>query len=211
MSEPLETKVEPITADVGAERIARVYAEALFDAAQEKGQASDVQAELDSLIGDVFRANPELEDFFSSGAAGRDRKKDLIQKTFPGRSSEIFTNFLLVLNHHDRLDLLRPIQRAYRELFQERSGQMTVEVRSAAPLSDEQRERLKRDLQETFKREPILVATVDPDLLGGLRVQVGDWLYDATVRTQINTIRNQLIERSSHAIQSGRDRLYSET
>ena len=59
-----------------------------------------------------------------------------------------------------------------------------------------------RSCGRQFGREPVLDARVDPDLLGGLMVQVGDWLYDASVRTRLERIRNQLIERSSHAIQS---------
>ena len=84
--------------------------------------------------------------YLSSGIVGRDHKKDLIEKTFAGRASETFTNFLLVLNHHDRLDLLRAIQRAYKELFEQRSGLILVEVRSAAPLSEQHLERLRKEL-----------------------------------------------------------------
>ena len=55
----------------------------------------------------------------------------------------------------------------------------------------------------------MLATKIDPDLLGGLVVRVGDWLYDASVRTQLETIRNQIIARSSHEIQSGRNRFSS--
>jgi F-type H+-transporting ATPase subunit delta len=61
-------------------------------------------------------------------------------------------------------------------------------------------------MRQATRREPDLIETVDPDLLGGLVVQVGDLLYDASVRTQLDHIRNQLTERSSHEIQAGRDR-----
>ena len=210
MSEPMEKVVEPITADVSAQRIARVYAEALYKAAEAKGEAKEILDELTSLVNDVFRASAGLETYLGSGAVGREHKRDLIKKTFDGRASETLTNFLQVLNNHDRLDLLRAIQRAYQELYEERTGHIVAEVRSARPLSDEQAERLRRELRETFRREPILAARVDEDLLGGLMIRVGDWVYDATVRTQLNNFRNQLIERSSHAVQTGRDRFSSQ-
>jgi len=54
--------------------------------------------------------------------------------------------------------------------------------------------------------EPVLQETVDPDLLGGMVVRILDWVYDASVRARLQMLRNQLIERSSHGIQSGRDR-----
>src|SRR5262249_56227312 len=95
---------------------------------------------------------------------------------------------------------------AYGDRGDRGAGGMGVEVRSAAPLDDDQRDRLRRELQETFHLEPLLETEVDPELLGGMLVRVGDWVYDASVRTQLETIRNQIIARSSHEIQSGRNR-----
>jgi F-type H+-transporting ATPase subunit delta len=77
------------------------------------------------------------------------------------------------------------------------------------PLEHDHQEQLLGELRQAFQREPILELRVESDLLGGLVVQVGDWLYDASVRSRIARIRNQLIERSSYEIQSGRDRFSS--
>jgi F-type H+-transporting ATPase subunit delta len=192
--------------DVGAQRVARTYAQALLDAAEKRGRAGETLEELDSLIHDVFPAAPQFEAFLSSRAIGRRRKPPVIRSAFQGRASEIFLNFLLVLNEHERLDLLRPILAAYRRLYEERTGHVRVRVKSAAPLPDDQRQRLEQELRAAFRREPILEARVDPDLLGGLVVQVGDWVYDGSVRSRLADIRNQLLERSSYEIQSRRDR-----
>jgi F-type H+-transporting ATPase subunit delta len=118
-------------------------------------------------------------------------------------------NFLLVLNGHERLDLLRAIVEAYRELRDERAGRVAVVVRSAVPLPGDQRDHLIQELRETFQREPVVEIQLDPDLLGGVVVQVGDWVYDQSVKSKLEDIRNQLIARSSHEIQSGRDRFSS--
>jgi F-type H+-transporting ATPase subunit delta len=197
------------TVDVGGQRVAKVYAEALLNAAQKQGRAQETLEELESLIQDIFRTAGQFEAFLASGAIGRNRKAEVLQKAFANRGSEIFVNFLLVLSNHERLDLLRPIARAYKELYDRRAGRMRVEVRSAVPLPEDQRNRLQQELRETFHREPMLESKIDPDLLGGLVVRVGDWLYDASIRTQLETIRNQIIARSSHEIQSGRDRFSS--
>jgi F-type H+-transporting ATPase subunit delta len=196
----------PSTLDVGAQRVAQVYAEALLNAAEKKGQVERVLEELDSLIRDLFGADPQFEVFLSSGAIGRDQKAKVLRSIFENRASELFTNFLLVLNHHDRLDILRPILTAVHELYDQRAHRLRVQVRSAVPLPDDQRERLIHELRQTFHLEPVLQPQVDPDLLGGMVVRVGDWVYDTSVRTQLETIRNQLIARSSYEIQSGRDR-----
>src|SRR5205823_9417294 len=108
-----------------------------------------------------------------------------------------------------RRGLRHPILSAYRGLLEHRTGKVRVRLRSAVPLDDGQRERLLGQLRDLWHREPILESAVEPDLLGGLVVQVGDWLYDASVRTRLDTIRDQLIERSSYEIQSGRDRFSS--
>jgi F-type H+-transporting ATPase subunit delta len=196
----------PSTIDVGAQRVGQVYAEALFNAAEKKGQVQAVLEELDSLIRDLFAADPQFEVFLASGAIGRDQKDKVIRSVFANRASHLFTNFLLVLNHHDRLELLRPILTAARELHDQRAHRIRVQVRSAVPLPDDQRDRLIHELRQTFHLEPVLQPKVDPDLLGGMVVRVGDWVYDTSVRTQLETIRNQLIARSSYEIQSGRDR-----
>jgi F-type H+-transporting ATPase subunit delta len=192
-------------ADVQAQGIARVYAEALLNAAEKAGQADLVIEELNSLINDVYRVESGLEAFLSSGAIGRDRKAQVIDRVFKGRSSDLFVNFLQVLNMHERLSLLRPILIALVDLNIERQQRVKVHVRSAIPLSEAERDRLIRELQQTLNRAPILEAGVDPDLLGGLVVRVGDQLFDCSVKARIDSLRNQLIERSVYEIQSRRD------
>jgi F-type H+-transporting ATPase subunit delta len=196
--------------DVGAQRVARTYAQALLDAAEKRGQAAEVLEELDSLVKDVFPAMPQFEGFLASRAISRKRKSPVIRSAFQGRASEILLNFLLVLNDHERLDLLRTILSVYRHLHEERTGHVRVRVRSALALPDDQRQHLEQELRAAFRREPILETHVDPDLLGGLVVQVGDWVYDGSVRARLADLRNQLMERSSHEIQSRRDHLSSD-
>jgi F-type H+-transporting ATPase subunit delta len=201
--------LHPTVLDVGTQRVAQVYAEAILRAAEARGQAEELEEELDCLVKNVFDADPHLEIFLGSGAIGKQRKAEAIRQAFAGRASEVLLHSLLVLNHHERLDLLRPIRAAYRELRDRRAGRMRVLVQSALPLPDDQRNRLLQQLRETFRKEPVLEARVDQDLLGGMVVRVGDWLYDHSVRTQLETIRNQIMARSSYEIQSGRDRFSS--
>jgi F-type H+-transporting ATPase subunit delta len=184
--------------DAGSHRVAKVYAEALLDAADQRQQIDQVLGELASLVEDVFRADPLLESFLASGAISRRPKAEVIHRAFDGKTSETFLNFLLVLNDHQRLDLVRAILQATSELRDERAGRLPVLVTSAAPLADDQREQLRHDLRARYDKEPVLTLRVDPALLGGLVVRVGDWLYDASVRTRLENIRKQLIEKGSH-------------
>jgi len=203
-----DSRYRPVL-DVGSQRIARVYAEALLSAAVKHDQANAVLDELRTLVEQVFQADPRLEAFFSSLAVGREHRAQVIRATLGGRATDVFLNGLLVLNEHHRLDLLRGVFVEYQRLLEERKGQMHALVRSALPLPDDQRDSLAASLRHMFNREPILDLEVDPELLGGLVVRVGDWLYDASVRTQLHNIRNQLFESASHEIQSRRDRFSS--
>lgn len=197
--------------DVSAEKIARVYAEALLNQALKQGQQQEVLDELRSLVHDVFRTHPEVEEFLVRGAGGRELKKQVIQNTFGEHASPLLLNFLLVLNEHDRLELIRPCVFLYMQQLDQRQGRVRAQVRSAVPLTPEQQERLTGELRQTLKMEPLLETTLDPELLGGLVVRVGDWLYDASVRTRMENLRNQILESSSHEIQAGRDRFRTGT
>jgi len=205
MTETPDTYVRA-TIDVSGQRVARVYAEALLDEAQAHHLADQVLEELELLQRDVAGSDPLLANFFLGGVVGRQTRADALRRAFEGKVSDIFLNFLLVLNDHQRLELLRSIIEQYGTLYEARTGKIRVRVRSAVPLDDDHRNRLTEELRQATRLEPILDARVDPELLGGVVVQVADFLFDGSVRAQIETIRNQLIESSSHAIQAGRDR-----
>jgi F-type H+-transporting ATPase subunit delta len=202
MTEPKEQ-----FADVTVQRLAAVYAEALLNAAG--ADTGGILDQLDSLVDDVFKADPRLESLLAGAAVGRKTREEAIEKTFKGRASDVFYHFLLVLNHHDRLDLIRPIRTAAQELNDARARKVRVHVYSAISLNDEFQNRIRARVQEVFKLEPVLMLHVDESLLGGLKVRIGDQVLDATVRTRIDNLRNQLIARSSHEIQSRRDRFSS--
>lgn len=192
--------------DVSVQQVARVYAEALLHAAEKQGKSDAILEELDALVVDLFRLQPLLDAALSSHAVRRERKEVFIRKAFTADAEPLFLDFLMVLNRHDRLDLLRGIRSCYRELLDGKARRMRVKVRSASPLSPEQEAKLKTELRDTFKLEPILDVKIDPTLLGGMRVQVGDWLYDGSVKSRLEQLRNQLLVKSNDQIQSGRDR-----
>jgi F-type H+-transporting ATPase subunit delta len=204
MTDP-NTKEIPDRADVSARRIAKVYATALLNAAEQQGQAEEVLDEFNSLVREVFEKEPRLEVLLASPAVGRKARKAALEKVFAGRASTTFTNFMLVLNDHERLDLLRPILNAAAELFDERHRRLRVHLASAVPLADDIRQRIETGLRNYFKLEPVLITDVDPALLGGLKLRIGDMQYDATVLSRLNNLRDQILARSSHEIQSRRD------
>jgi F-type H+-transporting ATPase subunit delta len=193
--------------DVSVQRLARVYATALLDAAAKQNvQPAAVLEEIDSLIDDVLSNNTQLDVLLTGHAVGRKARREALQKAFDGRASDFFLRFLMVLNEHERLELLRPIRAAAHAIENERHRRVPVQVWSAVPLSDDQKGRLSESVRQRFQFEPLLQTHVDPALLGGLKLRIGDMQIDDTVRTRLDNLRTQILSRSSYEIQSRRDR-----
>lgn len=195
--------------DVGEQRLSRLYAEALLNNAERANAVEEVAGELKALLGEVIADRAALEAFFSSGAVGRPRRADVLRRAFENRAHPLVLQFLLVLNEHDRLGLLRVIIRELDWWIDRRGRRFRCRVRTAVPMPDDQRQRLLDILRNTFKLEPILDEIVDPTILGGMVLRVGDWLFDGSIRNELNVLRKQMMETSSHAIQGGRDRFSS--
>ena len=187
-------------------RLGRVYAEALLNVAEKRGQAQEVGRELRELVTEVYAKDPEIEAALSSPVVKRSAKVPVLEHAFKNNASELVFNLLNVLNSKDRLSLVRHVAAAYRGLVDERAKRVRVSVRSAIPLTDEQTEQLKQAIGQATGLDPVIQPTVDETLLGGMIVKLGDQVFDSSVRYRIEAIRNQLLARSSYEIQTGRDR-----
>jgi F-type H+-transporting ATPase subunit delta len=192
--------------DRETQRLARVYAKALFLAAAQRNEVVPLQEELEAFFLEVMPADPSVASFFTSGALGRKRRGEVLQKVMMPRVSEMLGNLMMVLNEHERLDLFGAVAASYFALCQSSAGKITVQVRTPSALTAPERDSLLRQLRQTLKQEASLEEAVEPALLGGLTLKVGDWVYDTSVRSRLQEIRKQLIARSSYEIQSGRDR-----
>jgi len=206
MAETIEADSRDAGEGTSARRIARVYAEALLDVAEQKNVAEQVGEELNGLVGDMFKQSPELQGALASPVVKGAAKKPVIEAAFRGKVSDLLADFINVLNNKNRLALLAQVAPAYRDLLDERAKRFRVRVKSAVALTAEQTERLRQTLGHAYGREPVIEILVDDTLLGGMVVRVGDEMFDSSVRTRVDNIRNQLLARSSYEIQVGRDR-----
>ena len=199
----LDPAVAATVFDIDELRVARVYAEALLQAAEKVNKVDLIWEQLLGLVGTPLRRSMSQSDpvmVLVEAGIPRVRRSEILRKVLGGRVDDLFLNFILVLNHHQRLAMLRAVASVYRELMDQRSRRVRVQVKSAVPLTDAERERVTDMARTRFRLEPILVESVDPTLLGGLRIQVGDLLIDATVRNRLESLKDQLLSRSSHAI-----------
>jgi len=195
-----------LSPDIGVEHIADVYAQALLGATETAGVTRAVLDEFGSLVADVLDAFPKLEAVLASGFVSEEEKSGIIDRVFGGRASATLIHFLKVVARHGRLDLLRTIHRRAILLYDQMSGRVHVELSTAAPVDDALAGRITEQLRAALGAEPVVEQTVDPKLIGGLVVRVGDTVYDGSIANQLRNMRQQIIDRSVHEIQSRRDR-----
>lgn len=178
-------------ADV-VESIAEHYAEALLEVTAERGTTEAVAEEFDALVG-LMDAESQFEAFVGSAAIEDAPRRRSLRRVFGGgRLHEALLSLLLVMNDKGRLGLLRAVHRAFAARRTARAGYEPVRVTTAAPLEAELRERLTRRLGELLDRRPLLSERVDPAVLGGLLIEVGDRRLDATLRGRLQRMAAEL-------------------
>lgn len=198
---PLERE-HVLTGNVRQTRIARIYAESLIALAAREGKELEVGDELIGFVRDVVGKNPTVSAFLTSPAVTRRSREPVLNSALKDNVSPLVARFLGVLNQNNRLDLIRSISAVYQDLVDQRAGRVRVSVRSAVPLTDEQQEELRQTLASTTHKETVLELRTDPDLLGGMIVQVGDKVYDSSVRSRLEALRHQLTARATNVVKA---------
>ncbi len=211
MSQTGPSNSNPPVLDPVVQQVAKVYAKALLGAAQNTDQLEPIVEEFDELIRDVIDPHPDFEKLLSSAILSHEEKVGILQRTLGDQLSPLFFNFLKVLSAHGRLDCLRAIHQSMHELYDEMRGIARVGVRTAVPLDEQLAQRLRERLEEALNLKPRLQPTTDPDLIGGIVLTLGDRVLDASISAQLEQIRNQMIDRSVHEIQSRRDHFRTTT
>ena len=192
-------------ADVNAEKIAEVYAEAYLNAVTgQSGSVDDAVAEFAAFI-NVLKSQPKLETVLASAMIATEEKVALLKKAIAKDASVLFWNFLQTLAKRNRLDLLLAIFSQAQILLNERQKRIPVTITTATEIDSQLFSALSEKLQTILGGEPIIRSVIDPEVIGGLVVRVGDTVYDASVSTQLQNVCRQMIERSAQEIQNRRE------
>jgi F-type H+-transporting ATPase subunit delta len=183
----------------------RQYAAALLGAAEKEGQVDAALDDLDAVRDDVLEPNPKFDALLASPRVAGEEKDRILTELLEGKISSVALRFLRVLNRHDRLGLIAPLSREARKIWDRRHNRIPVYVKTASPLDADQEAELTKKLAAMIAATPILQVVTDPDLIGGLVVQVGDQVVDASVRHRLEQVRQRLIEGKMYEIQKRRD------
>jgi len=172
------------------EEIAQVYSRSLFEVAREHDRLDRVQDELGAFA-DALAQNRELSVFFFSPYFSTQEKEDGLQRTLVD-ADPTFVNFLRVLIENHRLPLIHRIRRQFDVLWDHENRRLPVEVTSAVALDRSVIESLESRILEQTCQNVQLESKVDPDILGGIVLRVGNSILDASVRHKLEQLRKEV-------------------
>jgi F-type H+-transporting ATPase subunit delta len=181
---------------VRAEIIARNYAETLLELADRNGGADTMErfgAALNELAL-LLASDQRVREFLGTPRVGAAAKQEVLARALDGKAPELFVRFVTVVLGNRRQGLLVDIAREYARLVDERMGR----VRVAITISHEPDAKLEKEIRQALEkrtgREVIPAFTVDPELLGGMVVHLGDEILDSSVRSRMAGLRRRLLE-----------------
>ena len=172
------------------EEIAAVYARSLFEVAQEQGKLDKVREELGTFA-DALDATRELQVFFFSPYFSTAEKQDGLDRAITD-ADPILVNFLKLLIENHRMPVIFRVRRGFDELWQEENKLLPVQVTSAVELDQATVAQIGERIAEQTGRKVELSASVEPDILGGLVVRVGNSILDASIRNRLEQLRKQV-------------------
>jgi F-type H+-transporting ATPase subunit delta len=188
--------------DVSGDEVARGYAVAFWNVAAKTPNPGGLVEELSSFTTEVLDKFPALDASLGSAIVRHEQKSQMLDHIFNNRLSTELLTFLKVMARHGRLGLVRSAARLVRTLYSDEQGLTDVDVTVASPLAENLKNEITTKLRATLGKEPVLRVKVDPALIAGIVIRVGDRVYDSSVSTQFNLARKAMIERAIDLIET---------
>ncbi len=172
--------------------IARRYADAVAEVAIAKNQVEQIESELQAFA-HMVKSSRELHDVFASPIISNEQKSKvlaaLVERTKPSQTT---ANLLRVMLNNYRLQHIEAVYEQFKRAMNERRGQVSAEITSAAPLTQADKDLLSRKLTEVTGKKVELTYKTDPEIIGGIITRIGSIAYDGSIRTQLQTVKQRL-------------------
>jgi ATP synthase F1 delta subunit len=172
------------------EEIAQVYARALFEVAKEHDLLDDVRDHL-TAFARALDDNREFAVFFFSPYFSTEEKKNGLKKAVTG-AEPVFMNFLEALIERHRMPAIFRIRDRYQDMWEDERDLLPVQVTSAVALDESTVASIGKRIGEQTERTVELTSKVDPDILGGIVLRVGNVILDASIRNRLEQLRKQV-------------------
>jgi F-type H+-transporting ATPase subunit delta len=174
------------------EEIAQVYARSLFEVAEERGTTDRVREELGRFT-DALQESRELQTFLFSPYFSTEEKKAGLDRAVTGED-ETVRNFLRLLVENHRMPVVFRVRREVDRLWREANRLLPVEITSAVALDEAISARIGDEIGRQTGRRVELRTTVDPEVIGGIVLRVGNSILDASIRTRLENLRKQVAQ-----------------
>jgi ATP synthase F1 delta subunit len=174
------------------EEIAEVYARALFEVAQDRDKLDEVHEQLGEFA-DAIHENRDMAQFFFSPYFSPQEKKEGLHKTVSG-GDEVVINFLEALLERHRMPVIFRIRDRFNQMWEEENKLLPVEVTSAIELDEKTVKDIGKSIGDQVDRKIELSSKVDPEILGGVVLRVGNFILDASIRHRLDQLRKQVAQ-----------------
>lgn len=171
--------------------IAKKYSKALFSLAEEKDKFIKFKKDLNS-IKEAFTEHKEFKNVLFHPRIKIEEKKRIFDRIFEEEISQEIYNFIQLLIDKRRIFYIKAIINQFNDLVNDREKILEIEVVSAIELEEDMKDRLKDKLEKGMEYEIILNNTVDPEILGGLVLKIGDKIIDGSIQHELNTISEKI-------------------
>jgi F-type H+-transporting ATPase subunit delta len=174
--------------------VVKRYAEALIEIAEQGGMIPEYEEEL-KAIADTYRSSPELRDFLLSPEIKVQVKKAAVQAMFTGKVRTELVSFQLLLLDKGRIKHVQGIVTEFFRMASHKRNILHMTIASATPLEDEQVQRIKEKYRSLYGAVDVIVKlAIDQTLLGGVKVVIGDKVFDGSVKSRLDALKELIVE-----------------
>jgi F-type H+-transporting ATPase subunit delta len=168
------------------------YAKAFFSVAEENGNSGNVLQELKS-INDLVKNSADFRLLLKSPIISLLKKRRIFEAIFKNKISEITYNFLVLLVNKNRENLFEGIYLSYSILYNRAKGLILYKVITAKELDENAKIKINEFVEQETKLKPIPEYSIEPNIIGGMRINIDDWVYDASIQNQLKRLKNTFL------------------
>lgn len=170
------------------------YAESLFDLAKEEKKVTQYLDDI-KLVGEVLDSDPQIVQFFNHVLIENDKKIQLLDQSFKGNVDQYVLNFLKLLVQSRRIRYIDDIVKSYINLSNQYLGIEEGMIYTPYELTDQQIQDIEKAISQKENKKVTLKVSIDPSLLGGIKVQIANRIYDGTIKNKVEMLKKELLRK----------------